>query len=44
MLIEASGPLIAQCHVIGVVAKKNPKYQYKLKNLFYLPSTSFTDD
>jgi len=39
--IEFTKPLSEQCQIIGILSKKNSKHEYKLKNLFYLPSISF---
>jgi len=41
--LEFSKPLIAQCHILGILSKKKTQ-EYKLKNLFYLPSISFSKD
>jgi len=44
MCIELAKPLNAQCQILGIVSTKNPKQEFKLKNLFYLPSISFSQD
>lgn len=42
MCIELTKSLNTQCQILGIVSKKNPKQEYKLKSLFYLPSISFS--
>jgi len=42
--IDVTEPWNTQCQIVGILPKKNPKQQYKLKKLFYLPSISFSKD
>jgi len=42
--IEITNSLSTQCKIIGILSKNNPKHQYKLKNIFYLPSIYFSKD